>query len=199
MYMQNICILRTNDLCFVSTTAKSFGGYSGAYIDDGLYQRIILALAVELRKRFPKILKNHPLKYLWAYKYSSDYRGIKLHADEASVNLNIWITPEDANLDKESGGLVIFTVKPPEDWDINQYNRDTEVVYEELLKPSKFANVTVPYRENRAVMFDSALFHQTDEFSFKTGYQNRRINLTILYGDMQRTKHPNQATAKAEL
>ena len=35
-------------------------------------------------------------------------------------------------------------------------------------------------------MFDSMLFHHTDEFKFKPGYKNRRINLTILYGDMKR-------------
>ena len=33
-------------------------------------------------------------------------------------------------------------------------------------------------------MFDSALFHKTDDFSFKKGYLNRRINLTLLFGRM---------------
>ncbi len=83
---------------------------------------------------------------------------------------------------------MIYTVKPPEDWDMDQYNRDTDFVYEKLLKPSGYANVTVPYRENRAVIFDSALFHTSDHFEFKTGYKNRRINLTLLYGEMQKMK-----------
>ena len=179
---------------------KKFGGYTGAYIDDGLYQRILLVLTTELRKMLPKILDEHPLKYLWAYKYDSDFEGINLHADEAAVNVNIWLTNEDANLDKDSGGLVVFTVKPPSDWELFDYNRDTSIVYETLLKPSNFANVTVPYRENRAVMFDSALFHQTDKFKFKKGYTNRRINLTILYGNMQkRAKEPQRGNGKAEL
>ena len=42
--------------------------------------------------------------------------------------------------------------------------------------------VTVPYRENRAVIFDSDLFHETDEIDFKEGCTNRRINVTALYG-----------------
>ena len=101
------------------------------------------------------------------------------------MNVNIWLTPDDANLDPSSGGLVVYTAKPPADWDFNAFNTDTEKVHELLLKPTGYANVTVPYRQNRAVLFDSALFHNTDTFSFKKGYTNRRINLTFLYGDMQ--------------
>ena len=43
--------------------------------------------------------------------------------------------------------------------------------------------VTIPYRANRAVIFDSDLFHKTDRIDFKSGYLNRRINVTMLYGD----------------
>jgi hypothetical protein len=165
-----------------------FGGYVGAYIDDGLHDKILLQLTYELHQALPKIMKGHPLKYLWAYKYDSEYTGINTHADEAAVNVNIWLTPDEANLDPDSGGLVIFTARPPQDWDFNEYNTQTERVVEELLKPTNFENVTVTHRQNRAVIFDSALFHHTDEFRFKKGYENRRINLTILYGTMRKDK-----------
>eukprot|EP00980_Cylindrotheca_fusiformis_P003573 scaffold792_cov84-Cylindrotheca_fusiformis.AAC.13 len=162
-----------------------FGGYVGAYIDDGLHDRILLQLAFELYHKLPKIMTGHFLKYLWAYKYDSEYTGINIHADQAAVNVNIWLTPDDANLDPTSGGLVIFKAKPPSDWDFQRFNTDTKEVHELLLKPTGYANVTVPHRQNRAVLFDSALFHHTDKFTFKTGYENRRINLTFLYGEMQ--------------
>ncbi len=42
--------------------------------------------------------------------------------------------------------------------------------------------MSVPYRANRAVIFDSNLFHETDRPRFKDGYLNRRINITLLYG-----------------
>jgi hypothetical protein len=42
--------------------------------------------------------------------------------------------------------------------------------------------VTIPHRANRAVIFDSDLFHETDRIAFKDGYVNRRINITMLYG-----------------
>ncbi|CAJ1961821.1 unnamed protein product [Cylindrotheca closterium] len=171
---------------FQTKMPLKFGGYVGAYIDDGLHDRILLQLAFELYEKLPTIMKGHFLKYLWAYKYDSEYTGINLHADQAAVNVNLWLTPDEANLDPNSGGLVVFTAKPPADWDFARFNTDTEEVHDLLLKPTNYDNVTVPHRQNRAVLFDSALFHQTDEYSFKKGYENRRINLTFLYGEMQK-------------
>ena len=43
----------------------------------------------------------------------------------------------------------------------------------------------VPYRQNRAVLFHSSFFHQTDAPKFKAGYTNRRINYTLLFGFRQ--------------
>jgi hypothetical protein len=42
--------------------------------------------------------------------------------------------------------------------------------------------VRAPYRANRAVIFDSDLFHASDRPHFREGYLNRRINITLLYG-----------------
>jgi len=56
---------------------------------------------------------------------------------------------------------------------------------EELLRPHGFANVTVKHEPNRAVIFDSALFHHTDRYKFRRGYENGRINLTLLFGEMR--------------
>ena len=195
-------LLQESTVWYQTKMPLKFGGYAGAYIDDGLHDRILLQLAFELHKSLPRIMKDHPLKYLWAYKYDSDYSGINTHADQAAVNVNLWVTPEESNLDKESGGLVVFTAKPPEGWDFEEYNTNTEKVMEVILGPTGFANVTVPYRENRAVLFDSMLFHHTDNFKFQKGYTNRRINLTILYGDMKKGNNRNRldgASTKEEL
>ena len=43
--------------------------------------------------------------------------------------------------------------------------------------------MVVPYAENRVVLFNSDLFHETDTLEFKTGYENRRINVTMLFGN----------------
>ena len=191
-------LLNESTVFFQTKMPLKFGGYAGAYIDDGLHDKLLIQLAFELNKALPNIMEGHPLKYLWAYKYDSKFTGINTHADQAAVNVNLWITPEDANLNKENGGLVVFTAKPPKDWDFDKYNKDTEKVMKEILEPTNFANVTVPYRENRAVIFDSALFHHTDQFEFKEGYKNRRINLTILYGDMKMAEE-SSSSIKSEL
>ena len=105
---------------------------------------------------------------------------------------------DEANLDKDSGGLVIFTRRPPSDWDFKAYNTDKERMERDILIPSNYANITVPFRYNRAVIFDSALFHHTDNFHFQPGYTNRRINLTLLYGNMEQQKS-NANNGKEEL
>ena len=139
---------------------------------------------------FPRIFRDHPLRYAWAYKYDDggsfddgQSRGIAVHGDEAAVNVNFWITPEDANLDKQSGGLVIHQVAAPLNWTFNDYNDpkykarlEAEVAHE------RHRAVVVPYRENRMVMFNSSLFHETDKFRFRPGFRSRRINLTMLFG-----------------
>jgi hypothetical protein len=123
---------------------ERFGGYVGAYLNDGLHAKVLLALAQELREKLPTILGDHPLRHLWAYKYDDRYTGINLHADQAAVNLNFWITNEDANLNKESGGLVVYTKKPPPHWTFEQYNQVTEGSdAHELLDASGWENVTV--------------------------------------------------------
>lgn len=144
-------------------------------------------------------MEGHFLRYLWAYKYDSTLTGINTHADQAAVNVNIWLTPDEANLDPDSGGLVVFTVKPPMDWDFEKYNTATDFVHETLLRPSGYANRTIPHRQNRAVIFDSALFHHTDSFTFKPGYENRRINLTLLYGKMRMARSGVASTTNDEL
>jgi len=164
------------------------GGYMGAYLNDGLASPLILQIADDLRKKLPKIFKNHQLTQLWAYKYDSraceknnSFTGIKAHADFAAVNVNFWITPKSANLDPSSGGLVVYNAEAPLEWDFKSYNNNDEKIREEILKCGQKKTI-VPYNENRVVIFNSNLFHETDSIEFKDGYENRRINVTMLFG-----------------
>ena len=156
-------------------------GYLGAYLDEGLGTPLLLQIVDELRWRFPMIVGDLPLGNAWSYKYDSTGKGIRIHADQAVVNLNFWITPDDANLDPTSGGLVVYERPPPEDWTFADYNHfQNEGKIKNYVAGGK--NVVVPYRQNRLVMFHSKLFHKTDSHRFKKGLFNRRINLTFLFG-----------------
>ena len=81
---------------------------------------------------------------------------------------------------------------PEIDSDFEKFNSNWEYVDQHLLRPSGYANVTIPYKQNRAVIFDSFLFHKSQPRKFKTGYENRRINLTFLYGDKQSRSKPDK-------
>ena len=164
------------------------GGYMGAYLSEGLASPLVLQIAEDLRKKFPKIFKNHHLTQFWAYKYDSraseknnSYKGIHVHADDAAINVNFWITPNSANLDPSSGGLVVYNTEAPLEWGFNRYNKNEQKIREEILKSNQKKTI-VPHNENRAVIFNSNLFHETDNIKFKAGYENRRINVTLLFG-----------------
>jgi tetratricopeptide (TPR) repeat protein len=157
------------------------GGYLGALPETGFACPLLVQIATELRERYPAILKRHALNHWWAFKYDSQLKGINLHADFAAVNINFWLTPDEANLDPKSGGLVVWDVAAPLDWDFETYNRN-EPAAREFLEKAGAKPIVVPHRANRAVIFDSNLFHETDRIRFKDGYRNRRINVTLLYG-----------------
>ena len=157
------------------------GGYLGAYVEEGFICPLLAQIARELPLALPGIFSSHQLTHLWAYKYDSTLTGIGVHGDFAAVNVNFWITPDDANLDPARGGLVVWDKEAPGDWDFEAYNKDVPRI-ERFLAETGARPVTVPYRQNRAVIFNSDLFHRTDDFRFRDGYENRRINVTMLYG-----------------
>ena len=181
--LTDAALQQLRDFCLDSNIWRtSYGpGYLGAVPESGFAVPILTQIAEELRRTFPAIFEDHTLRYLWGFKYDSSLSGIKIHADFAAVNVNFWITPDDANLDKEHGGLVIWDVSAPLDWNFTQYNAD-EAAIRAFLTREGAKSITVPYRCNRAVIFDSDLFHETDKIRFKPGYENRRINVTMLYG-----------------
>lgn len=160
---------------------KYGGGYLGAMLHDGLACPLLLQIADDLREAFPRIFKHHKLKQLWAYKYDSRLTGIATHADFAAVNVNFWITPDEANLDPETGGLIVYNAEAPLDWDFRTYNTNQKRIADYIAQTGG-GHIAVPHRQNRMVMFNSDLFHATDDIHFKTGYENRRINVTMLFG-----------------
>jgi len=165
------------------TKAPMMGGYVGAYGYEGLHSPVFLKLADEIARSMPAVFDGHPLRFMWAYKYDSTYEGIAVHADQAAVNVNIWLTADESNLDLDHGGLVIYHSRADADEQINGEANNGQYGVDQCDELSGNANITVPYRENRFVIFDSSLYHRTDKFKFKSEkYTDRRINLTLLYG-----------------
>ena len=161
---------------------KSFTpGYLNSLLYDGFATPLLLQLSEELRTRLPRVFGANQLNVAWGIKYDSTLRGIPLHADFAEVNVNFWITPDEANLDPASGGLILWDKESPSDWPFNEYNNPGPMVHK-FLKEGGAKAIRVPYKANRAIIFNSALFHQTDDIHFRDTYEDRRVNITLLYG-----------------
>ncbi|KAA9373499.1 hypothetical protein F5972_35330 [Microbispora cellulosiformans] len=158
-------------------------GRLGAFFHDGFNCPLLLQVAEELRGTLPDVLGPYPLRQLWGFKNKDYLPGdTTTHADFAAVNVNFWITPTEANLDESSGGLIVYGVDAPPDWNFHMYNGRQDLI-KPFLARRKAEAVTIPYRANRAIIFNSDLFHATAEVRFRPGYENRRVNITMLYGE----------------
>ena len=177
--------------CLESTIWKRDyqNGYIGTFLANGFACPLLLQIAEELRSRFPRIFQHHQLQQAWAFKHDSALRGLNMHADAAAVNVNFWITPDEANRNPDSGGLVVWDKEAPDSWDFAEYNNDkNKHKIQAFLEESGAKPINIPHRQNRAVIFNSNLFHETDIIEFQDSYECRRINVTLLYGHRQKSK-----------
>jgi len=173
-----------------STIWHDFGyidRFVASYLEDGLACPLLLQIVDELRLAFPQVLMDHPLTQAWAFKGLAARATVEAHADDAAITVNFWVTPDAANRNPAGGGLAVCRVPPPDSWAVEDYDADREraVVF---LGQHAAHTLTVPYRENRAIMFRSRLLHRSDAPEFEVGYENHRINVTLLFG--QHAKPP---------
>jgi tetratricopeptide (TPR) repeat protein len=155
-------------------------GYLGAFPEDGFASISLFAIAEELQEALGDVLAGHRLWQWWGFAYDAKLPGTDIHADDGDVTLNLWITPDAANLDPSTGGIKVWNQRAPKDWSFDDYNSGGDRV-REFLQSQNAEPTVVPYRANRAVLFEGHLFHQTDGFTFASGFTNRRRNLTFLF------------------
>ena len=93
----------TYDL-FDTDHARGARGYIGADAMDWLACPLLFQVAEEMRTALPAVIGELPLIKLWAFKYDHQLQGIDAHADAARVNVNFWITPDEACVDPTMGG-----------------------------------------------------------------------------------------------
>jgi tetratricopeptide (TPR) repeat protein len=163
---------------------RNYGaGYLGATPEDGLACPLLAQIAEEIQATWPAIFGPHRFRYLGAFKYDSALsRGTNTHADNSAVNVNFYIAPDQANLDPSCGGMEIWDVAVPDEVTMRRLNSD-EAAARRHLEAQAAASTIVPHRANRAVFFNSALLHRTDRCRFREGYLNKRINVSLLFGD----------------
>ena len=155
-------------------------GYVGAFPQDGFATVSLFAIAEEFLTALGGAFDDYQLAQWWAFEYDAKLPGTDIHGDDGDFSLNLWITPDSANLDPDRGGLVVWDKAAPSDWSYNDYNSGGEKV-REFLRDHNAESSVIPYRANRAVLFEGHLFHRTDDFTFAPGFANRRRSVTFLF------------------
>jgi tetratricopeptide (TPR) repeat protein len=187
-FLSDDAFQRLRLFCLQSTiwfTNRYAYGRLGATFRRGFNCPLLVQIGQELAAAFPAIIgEKHRLLQMWAYKCGNIQPATSAHADFAAVNVNFWLTPDEANLDPTSGGMIIYDVEAPMGWDFNSYNRQGAKIGAFLRERSAQSTV-VPYRSNQAVIFNSDMFHTTQPLHFRDGYENRRINVTLLFGSRE--------------
>jgi hypothetical protein len=157
-------------------------GFVAAYLEDGLACPLLLQIADELRTAFPTLLGQHPLSQAWAFKAVVPRAAVEIHSDDGAVSINFWMTPAEASRGAaEHGGLGVCRAPPPADWSVRDYEKDKARAKDFLAEHADEVEI-VPYRANRAVLFKSRLLHWSDAPEFAEGYENHRVNVTLLFG-----------------
>jgi uncharacterized protein YijF (DUF1287 family) len=182
-FLSDEALLQLRQFCEEATVWKRSypNGYLGSFMASGFCSPVMLEIARQLKIAMPTVVGTQDLRQAWGFKYDQGMKGINLHADFARVNINFWITPDDACLDPTTGGIVVYDTPPPDDWSFEKANADSDTI-QQYLEAQQAKKIRVPYKMNRCVLFDSTYFHTTDDIHFKAGYENRRINCTLLFG-----------------
>ncbi len=176
------------DYCRQSTIffGHNATGYVTSYMADGFACSLLYTIAEELQAAMPRVLGSRPLHNMWVYRHANHGGGVDAHTDDASVTFNFWITEADANLDSDHGGLIVYQREQPLDWDwvdmnLRKNEPDVKAKYTAFL--AEAPEVRLPYGENRAILFHSNLLHKSDRLTFKEGFDQRRMNVTLLFGE----------------
>ena len=61
------------------------------------------------------------------------------------MNLNVWITPDDANLNPDDGGLYVYDKQPPDTWNFAQTNEYASNIKKFLDEEPKANKINVKY------------------------------------------------------
>ena len=188
-------------------------GYMGAYGQSGLLlDQTMVMVAAAMGRMFPTIMCGRPMVQMWVYKYDQTYNfkhqsnvtnsGISLHADDAQINVNIWLTKSSSaggarggekGKERSNGGLLLYPELKSTVKDLfSTFNSNPPMDIVQQTTPATSATIEAPnervvkvmHQANRMVLFDSAMYHQSDQGmnSFGEEFSEQRINLTLLFG-----------------
>lgn len=141
----------------------------------------LLARAIDTATlMFRRELRGHTFQQGWFFIHDTQCPGVDLHADPGALNVNLWLTPDEAIADDTKNGLIVYDVMAPSEWTWDEYNADPDKIASFIDSHNGRAR-HVPYKYRRATLFDSRLFHKTNGVHTRPGTHNKRINCTLLF------------------
>ncbi len=124
---------------------------------------------------------EHLFATCWTYKYFQDESDGHIHADNGAASLNLWITPDESNLETDAGGLVLWNKAVPDEY-FDATGEEMMHMSQALIAEPDAEPGYVSYASNRAMMFRSNVLHKTHRLKFRDAYPHRRVSITFLYG-----------------
>jgi len=140
----------------------------------------VFELADDLRHAVPGLIGHLDLVFWWAIMYHRNVGGTA-HSDHGEVTLNLWLTPDEHNLDTATGGLVLLDVKRTPEMRIHEFSAPP-LCSDYAARHTNGGQAVIPYRWNRAVLFDSTTFHHPQPMAFDPrSAWTYRLGLTLTF------------------
>jgi hypothetical protein len=119
----------------------------------------------------------------WSFVYNNESTGVGMHADPSQFNVNVWVSGDESVKNKTCNGLLIYKIIPPSDWTRIDWNGPaSEVKIKNYIDSHHLEPIKIDYKSNRAIIFNGAYFHKSNNVSMKEGEHNRRVSYTMLFG-----------------
>lgn len=145
-------------------------------------------IAEELAAALPQVMDGYEVMSHWALMYQGTATVGNVHADATGMTLTLWLTPDEFNLDPETGGLVVYDVMRPDTAAVHDgLDGDWAEAYVQENTAGQAAWRKVRYGFNRALLFNGMSFHRSDRIDFdfdKPG--SARINAAMSFDRPER-------------
>ena len=119
----------------------------------------------------------------WSFLYDNESTGVSLHADGGKFTVNVWVSSDESVKNKSCNGLLIYKIIPPPNWTVKDWNGPDIVKTKNYIDSHHLEPIKIDYKSNRAIIFNGAYFHKSDNVSMKEGVHNKRVSYTMLFGE----------------
>jgi len=161
-----------------SSSVKTWSNYQAINFD--LNQEDWSLKKISDKYVIPKVsfLNENDYSRGWSLRFNTTGTGVGPHTDPAQYTVNVWVTPNHSLANENSNGLIMYRKRFDNKRWMETYNWTLDES-KEYVKHSR--KVNIPYKFNRAVIFESNQFHETDNVIMKPGVNNCRVSYTFLY------------------